>query len=167
MAAKHGAVGLVKTLALEGAEHEISATAVCPGYVRTPLVEGQIASQAEATGRRSEVLEEVILEPHAVKRLIEPGEVAEVVRFLIERRRAAFTGSPVAMDHGLDRAIAATRGSPAFSLPAHKLIVFKLRLEVQIASPCCITTLDSSMPQGPPPSGGQQGTCPGSRRLGR
>ena len=64
-------------------------------------MEGQIASQAEATGvDESEVLDEVILEPHAVKRLIEPGEVAEVVRFLMSDAGASFTGSPVVMDQG-------------------------------------------------------------------
>jgi 3-hydroxybutyrate dehydrogenase len=101
VAAKHGVVGLVKTLALEGAEHGISATAVCPGYVRTGLVEGQIASQAEATGvDESKVLDEVILEPHAVKRLIEPAEVADVIAFLAGPAGAAFTGVPVTMDLG-------------------------------------------------------------------
>jgi 3-hydroxybutyrate dehydrogenase len=101
VAAKHGVVGLVKTLALEGAEDGISATAVCPGYVRTGLVEGQIASQAEATGvDESKVLDEVILEPHAIKRLIEPEEVAEVVGFLLSDAGASFTGSPVVMDQG-------------------------------------------------------------------
>src|SRR5215212_6949307 len=101
VAAKHGVVGLVKTLALEGAEDGIAATAVCPGYVRTGLVEGQIASQAEATGvDESKVLGEVILEPHAVKRLIEPEEVAEVVRFILSEAGASFTGSPVVMDQG-------------------------------------------------------------------
>jgi len=101
VAAKHGVVGLVKTLALEGADDGISATAVCPGYVRTGLVEGQIAAQAEATGvDQSRVLDEVILEPHAVKRLIEPEEVAEVVRFLVSDAGAAFTGTPVVMDQG-------------------------------------------------------------------
>ena len=101
VSAKHGVVGLVKTLALEGAEDGISATAVCPGYVRTGLVEGQIASQAEATGvDESKVLDEVILEPHAVKRLIEPEEVAGVVRFLMSDEGAAFTGTPVVMDQG-------------------------------------------------------------------
>src|SRR5215218_799559 len=66
VSAKHGVLGLVKTLALEGAEHGITATAVCPGYVRTPLVEKQLADQAKARGIPEErVLEDVILEPHA------------------------------------------------------------------------------------------------------
>ena len=83
VSAKHGVLGLVKTLALEGAEHRISATAVCPGYVRTPLVEKQIGDQARVHGlSEEEVLEQVILAPHAVKELIEPSEVAEVVAFL-------------------------------------------------------------------------------------
>ena len=66
-------LGLVKTIALEGAAAGISASAICPGYVRTPLVEAQIADQAKAHGLPEErVLEEVILAPHAVKRLLEP-----------------------------------------------------------------------------------------------
>jgi len=69
VSAKHGVLGLVRTLALEGAQDEISVTAVCPGYVRTPLVEGQIADQAKVHGlAEEEVLEQVILAPHAVKR---------------------------------------------------------------------------------------------------
>jgi 3-hydroxybutyrate dehydrogenase len=99
VAAKHGLLGLVKVLALEGAEHGISATAVCPGYVRTPLVESQIAAQAAAHGLPEErVLEEVILAPHAVKRLIEPEEVAGVVSFLAGPAGAPFTGTPVTLD---------------------------------------------------------------------
>jgi 3-hydroxybutyrate dehydrogenase len=91
----------VKTLALEGAEHGITATAVCPGYVRTPLVENQLADQAAARGIPPErVLEEVILEPHAVKRLIEPEEVAATVAFLLGPGGRAFTGAPVTMDLG-------------------------------------------------------------------
>ena len=71
-------IGLVKTLALEGAAAGVTATAVCPAFVRTPLVEAQIAGQAKAHGLPEDrVLEEVILAPHAVKRLIEPDEVAE------------------------------------------------------------------------------------------
>jgi 3-hydroxybutyrate dehydrogenase len=101
VSAKHGVLGLVKTLALEGADSGILATAVCPGFVRTPLVEGQVESQARAHGKpREEVLEDVILAPHAVKRLIEPDEVANVVAFLMGDGGRAFTGVPVTMDLG-------------------------------------------------------------------
>ena len=101
VSAKHGAMGLVKTLALEGAEHGILATAVCPGFVRTPLVEAQIADQAKAHRMpEEEVLEKVIVAPHAVKRLIEPDEVAEVVSFLMGPGGRPFTGVPVTMDMG-------------------------------------------------------------------
>jgi 3-hydroxybutyrate dehydrogenase len=101
VSAKHGVVGLVKTLALEGADDGITATAVCPGYVRTPLVERQIGDQAQAHGLpESDVLEQVILAPHAVKELIEPSEVAEVVAFLAGPAGRAFTGAPVTMDQG-------------------------------------------------------------------
>jgi 3-hydroxybutyrate dehydrogenase len=101
VSAKHGVLGLVKTLALEGADQGITATAVCPGFVRTPLVEGQLAAQAEAHGLPEEqVLEEVILAPHALKRLIEPEEIAEAVRFLLGPGGSAFTGAPLIMDAG-------------------------------------------------------------------
>ncbi len=101
VAAKHGVLGLVKTLALEGATDGITATAVCPGYVRTPLVEHQIADQAAAHGMaEADVLEQVILAPHAVKELIEPSEVAEVVAFLAGPAGRSFTGVPVTMDRG-------------------------------------------------------------------
>jgi 3-hydroxybutyrate dehydrogenase len=101
VAAKHGVLGLVKTLALEGAEHGINATAVCPAYVRTALVEAQIADQARVHGLTEErVLEEVILAPQPVKRLIEPEEVANVVSFLLGPGGRAFTGVPVTLDLG-------------------------------------------------------------------
>ncbi len=101
VSAKHGVLGLVKTLALEGADEGITAAAVCPGYVRTPLVERQIGDQARAHGLpESEVLEQVILAPHAVKELIEPSEVADVVAFLAGPAGRAFTGVPVTMDQG-------------------------------------------------------------------
>lgn len=101
VSAKHGVLGLVKTLALEGAADEISVSAVCPGYVRTPLVEGQLPAQAQAHGMSEDrVLEEVILAPHAIKRLIEPSEVAATVAFLLSDAGAAFTGAPVIMDQG-------------------------------------------------------------------
>ena len=101
VSAKHGVLGLVKTLALEGAELGITATAVCPGYVRTPLVEKQVADQARVHGiSEDDVLEQVILAPHAVKQLIEPAEVAEVVAFLAGPAGRSFTGVPVTMDQG-------------------------------------------------------------------
>jgi 3-hydroxybutyrate dehydrogenase len=101
VSAKHGVLGLVKTLALEGAPHGITATAVCPAYVRTPLVEGQIADQARAHGLvEKQVLEEVILAPQAVKRLIEPDEVASAVTFLLGPDGRAFTGAAMTMDQG-------------------------------------------------------------------
>lgn len=99
--AKHGLLGLVRTLALEGAEAGITATAVCPGYVRTPLVERQIADQARAHGMPADrVLQDVILAPHAIKELIEPDEVADVVAFLAGPSGRSFTGVPVTMDQG-------------------------------------------------------------------
>jgi 3-hydroxybutyrate dehydrogenase len=101
VSAKHGVLGLVKTLALEGAEHGITANAVCPGYVRTPLVERQIPDQARAHGISEEdALNDVILAPHAIKRLIEPEEVANVVAFLAGPGGGAITGVPVTMDLG-------------------------------------------------------------------
>jgi 3-hydroxybutyrate dehydrogenase len=101
ISAKHGVVGLMKSLALEGAEDGIVATAVCPGYVRTPLVEKQIADQAKAHNLpEDDVLEQVILAPHAVKQLIEPSEVADVVAFLLTPAGRTFTGAPVTLDQG-------------------------------------------------------------------
>jgi 3-hydroxybutyrate dehydrogenase len=101
ISAKHGVIGLCRTLALEGAEHGITANAVCPAYVRTPLVEKQIADQARAHGLpEDEVLEKVILQPHAVKELIEPSEVAGVVAFLVSPEGKMFTGAPVTLDQG-------------------------------------------------------------------
>jgi len=101
VAAKHGVIGLVKVLALEGAERGISACALCPAYVRTPLVEAQIQAQAAATGVPPDrVLEDVLLAPQAVKRLLEPEEVAETAAFLLGPGGRAFTGAPVVMDLG-------------------------------------------------------------------
>jgi 3-hydroxybutyrate dehydrogenase len=101
VSAKHGVLGLVKTLALEGAAVGIRASAVCPGYVRTALVERQIADQARAHGIPEErVLEEVILAPQALKRLLEPSEVADAVAYLLGPGGAALTGAPLVMDSG-------------------------------------------------------------------
>ena len=101
VAAKHGAVGLVKSLALEGAEHGIRATALCPGFVRTPLVQAQVTALAAHRGITEEAaLHDVLLEPQALKELIEPDEVADVAAFLLGPGGRAFTGSPVVMDNG-------------------------------------------------------------------
>jgi 3-hydroxybutyrate dehydrogenase len=101
VSAKHGVLGLVKTMALEGAEDGIAAVAVCPGYVRTPLVEGQLAEQARTHGIPVEqVLSEVLLRRQAVKRLIEPAEVAAAVAYLASPHGASFTGGSLDMDLG-------------------------------------------------------------------
>jgi 3-hydroxybutyrate dehydrogenase len=101
VAAKHGVVGLVKALALEGADRGINATAVCPAFVRTALVESQIQAQARANAiSEAQALEEIILAPHAVKRLLEPVEVADTVGFLLGDTGRAFTGTAVTIDLG-------------------------------------------------------------------
>jgi 3-hydroxybutyrate dehydrogenase len=101
VSAKHGVLGLVKTLALEGADVGIAATAVCPAYVRTALVEAQIADQAKAHGLAEErVLADVILERQAIKRLLEPSEVADLVAFLLSPAGGGITGVPVPIDLG-------------------------------------------------------------------
>ena len=101
VAAKHGAVGLVKSLALEGAADGIRAVAICPGFVRTPLVGLQITALAESRGiSEEEALRDVLLEPQALKRLLEPEEVADVAAFLLGPGGRSFTGSPVVMDSG-------------------------------------------------------------------
>lgn len=101
VAAKHGVLGLVKVLALEGAEVGISASAICPGYVRTAIVEAQIADQAAAHGIPEErVLEDVLLAPQAVKRLLEPSEVAGAAAWLLGPDGRSVTGSPLVMDLG-------------------------------------------------------------------
>lgn len=99
--AKHGLEGLSKVIALEGAEHGVTSNCVNPAYVRTPLVEGQIAAQAKAHGiSEDQVVEQVMLAPAAVKRLIEPAEVAEAVAYLCSPMAASMTGSSLVMDGG-------------------------------------------------------------------
>ncbi|MDR2238910.1 MAG: 3-hydroxybutyrate dehydrogenase [Zoogloeaceae bacterium] len=101
IAAKHGLIGLTKTAALEGGACGITANAICPAYIRTPLVDNQIADQAKLRGLpEAEVIEKVMLEPAAVKRLIEPSEVADFVAYLCSPAAAAITGSALTMDLG-------------------------------------------------------------------
>jgi len=101
VSAKHGLEGLSKVIALEGAAQGVTSNTVCPGYVRTPLVEGQIADQARAHGvPEGEVVDDVLLARTALKRLVEPAEVAEAVAFLCGPAAASMTGSSLVIDGG-------------------------------------------------------------------
>jgi len=101
ISAKHGLVGLTRTAALEGGEHGITVNAICPAYVRTPLVDNQIADQAKANKlSEQEVVEKIMLAPAAVKRLIEPAEVAGLVAYLCGDAAGTITGSALTMDLG-------------------------------------------------------------------
>ncbi|TQN41035.1 3-hydroxybutyrate dehydrogenase [Blastococcus colisei] len=99
--AKHGLEGLSKVIALEGAEKGVTSNCVNPAYVRTPLVEGQIADQAKAHGlSEDQVVGQIMLAPAAVKRLIEPAEVADAVAWLCSPSAASVTGTSLVMDGG-------------------------------------------------------------------
>ena len=101
VSAKHGLLGLTRVAALEGGEFGITANAVCPAYVRTPLIEAQIASQAAVSGlSEDEVIDQIMLAPAAIKRLIEPEDVAEMVAYLCSDAAASITGSAITMDLG-------------------------------------------------------------------
>ena len=101
ISAKHGLVGLTRTAALEGGEHGITVNAICPAYVRTPLVDNQIADQAKANQMSpEEVIEKIMLAPAAVKRLIEPREVADFVAYLCSEPAGTITGAALTMDLG-------------------------------------------------------------------
>lgn len=99
--AKHGMEGLSKVIALEGAPHGVTSNCVSPGYVRTPLVEKQIADQARVHGiPESEVIEKVMLTENAIKRLLEPEEVADLVGWLCGPTARMVTGTSYVMDGG-------------------------------------------------------------------
>jgi 3-hydroxybutyrate dehydrogenase len=101
VSAKHGLIGLTRTAALEGGEHGITVNAICPAYVRTPLVDSQIADQAKANQMSpDEVIEKIMLAPAAVKRLIEPREVAGFVAYLCSDAAGTITGAALTMDLG-------------------------------------------------------------------
>ena len=101
VSAKHGLSGLTKVAALEGAQHNITVNSICPGYVRTPLVENQIADQARVHNiPEDKVIREIMLKRPALKRLIEPAEVAGLVRYLCSDAAGGITGAMLTMDGG-------------------------------------------------------------------
>jgi 3-hydroxybutyrate dehydrogenase len=101
VAAKHGLEGLSKVTALEGAAHGVTSNCVNPGYVRTPLVEKQISDQARTHGiPESEVVEKIMLTRAAIKRMIEPAEVAALASFLMSDDAGMVTGTSYVMDGG-------------------------------------------------------------------
>ncbi|MGD0526067.1 MAG: 3-hydroxybutyrate dehydrogenase [Polyangiaceae bacterium] len=104
VSAKHGLVGLTKTVALEAAARAaggVTVNAICPSYVRTPLVERQIADQARVHGiPAAEVVDRILLTQNAVKRLIEPEDVAQYAAFLCRDEAWSITGAALTMDAG-------------------------------------------------------------------
>lgn len=101
VSAKHGMIGLTKVTALEMLEHGITANAICPTFVRTPLVDKQIDDQAKAHGiPREEVLEKVILAEAPMKRMLEPKEVAELTVYLASDLARNITGAAIPIDEG-------------------------------------------------------------------
>ncbi|WP_022851671.1 3-hydroxybutyrate dehydrogenase [Limisalsivibrio acetivorans] len=101
ISAKHGVTGFTKTTALEGGPHGITVNSICPAYVRTPLVDGQIADQAKAHGiSENEVIEEVMLKKAAVKKLIEPSEIGDIVLYLCSDSAKCVTGTSFTIDCG-------------------------------------------------------------------
>lgn len=101
ISAKHGLIGLTRTAALEGGDVGITVNAISPAYVRTPLVEKQISAQAQHLNlSEDEVIQEVMLKNAAIKRLIEPDEIAEMVLYLCSDKAACVTGSNWNIDSG-------------------------------------------------------------------
>ncbi|MET0402852.1 MAG: 3-hydroxybutyrate dehydrogenase [Cystobacter sp.] len=101
ISAKHGLMGLTKTVALEAADKGVTVNALCPSYVRTPLVEKQIADQARVNNMsEADVVEKVMLAPAAIKRLLEPSEVAAYATFLCSDAAGGITGAAQMMDCG-------------------------------------------------------------------
>jgi len=101
ISAKHGLEGLSKVVALEGGAKGVTSNTICPSYVRTPLVENQIADQARTHGiSEDEVVEKIMLTEPAIKRLIEPEEVAELAAFLCTPQASFITGASLKMDGG-------------------------------------------------------------------
>ena len=101
IAAKHGVLGLTKTIALEVAERNITCNAICPAYVRTPLVEKQIADQAARHHiAPDDVVGKIMTEPAAIHRLLEPSEVASLALYLSSDYASGITGAALDIDLG-------------------------------------------------------------------
>jgi 3-hydroxybutyrate dehydrogenase len=101
VAAKHGMAGLTKTVALEVAEKNITVNAIAPGYVKTPLVSGQIADTARVRGiSEEEVVRDVMLLAQPTKKLITVEQVADMVVFLCDEKASAITGAVLSIDGG-------------------------------------------------------------------
>ena len=99
--AKHGMLGFMRVAALEGGPHGITCNTVCPAYVRTPLVEAQVADQARTRGiSPDEVEQKVFLENVPIKRMLEPGDVAAYVAFLASEAAWGVTGATATIDLG-------------------------------------------------------------------
>ena len=101
VAAKHGVVGLTKTVALENARSNITCNAVCPGFVLTPLVEKQIDDRAAEMGLdRETVIRDVILEKQPSKKFATVGEIAAATLYLVSEGAASVTGTTISVDGG-------------------------------------------------------------------
>lgn len=101
VSSKHGVIGLTKVLALEGAVDNITCNAICPGYVKTPLVEGQIKDQANAHHlSEDEVVKKIMLKKQAVKEFIPEDKIAELAVFLAMDNASSITGSSFTLDGG-------------------------------------------------------------------
>ena len=101
VAAKHGIAGLTKTVALEGAQHGVRCNAICPGYVYTPLVEGQIADTAKARGiSEEEVKNNVLLAAQPTKQFVTPEQVGDFAGFLCSDAASQINGAMLSMDGG-------------------------------------------------------------------
>jgi len=101
VSAKHGMTGLTKTAALEGGPHGITVNSICPAYVRTPLVDDQIDAQAATHGiPREDVISNIMLKKAAIKRMIEPSEVGNLVNYLCSDSAVCITGTMLTIDCG-------------------------------------------------------------------